>query len=106
MSPKGVEHYRYGYKDEFEFCASCIHQCRRKALSTAEYDDRPGCGTSTERVHSSMSPKGVEHVDWEPMAFGNAECIHQCRRKALSTNRRRSRGYSGRCAFINVAERR
>ena len=38
------------------------------------------------RVHSSMSPKGVEHKDkiakWVARVL---PCIHQCRRKALST---------------------
>ena len=59
MSPKGVEHeprIRRTLVREVE----CIHQCRRKALSTPD------------PIHSGRL-RAVR------------ECIHQCRRKALST---------------------
>ena len=38
--------------------ARCIHQCRRKALSTCS----AGIPFAGLRVHPSMSPKGVEHM--------------------------------------------
>ena len=60
------------------------------------------------RVHSSMSPKGVEHSKIIVPGVVAVWCIHQCRRKALSTAPDRSSPVvatdSG--AFINVAERR
>ena len=55
MSPKGVEH-----EIDFSFAGfpeTCIHQCRRKALSTGM---TVGCFLPC-MVHPSMSPKGVEH---------------------------------------------
>ena len=43
-------------------------------------------------VHPSMSPKGVEHaLDAYKMRIV-AQCIHQCRRKALSTYHQREVG--------------
>ena len=57
MSPKGVEHQFVDFSiDPGE---ECIHQCRRKALSTLNL--RP-CGLLVWLVHPSMSPKGVEHA--------------------------------------------
>ena len=40
----------------------------------------------THSVHPSMSPKGVEHREIRDAARKAKECIHQCRRKALSTS--------------------
>ena len=108
MSPKGVEHLKN--KATYQLAASwcihqcrrkalstpkqsetrrrlkqCIHQCRRKALSTAGPSQAPASG---DAVHSSMSPKGVEHARaiCHPCPSSGV-CIHQCRRKALSTER-------------------
>ena len=77
MSPKGVEH-------DFDIAITfgskkCIHQCRRKALSTRA----DTLAYPIDQVHSSMSPKGVEHAE-----------------DALVTEMRQP------SAFINVAERR
>ena len=77
MSPKGVEHKTSC--SGLTSTSSCIHQCRRKALSTSQ-----------QRLSSRTLPL----------------CIHQCRRKALSTRSCRRPG-TGQCgASINVAERR
>ena len=57
MSPKGVEH-RFAYV----------------------------LGWKREDVHPSMSPKGVEHANWRCSRPAPRKCIHQCRRKALSTH--------------------
>ena len=60
MSPKGVEHLVESI--EASDILACIHQCRRKALSTSL---RRGTTDSERPVHPSMSPKGVEHIqDW------------------------------------------
>ena len=58
MSPKGVEH-----EDDaivVDTYHMCIHQCRRKALSTQE--PTPHEPPQSFGVHPSMSPKGVEHA--------------------------------------------
>ena len=57
MSPKGVEH-------------------KSRARLAALNPD----------VHSSMSPKGVEHREALNATSEYVRCIHQCRRKALSTS--------------------
>ena len=62
--------------------------------------------TGLREVHSSMSPKGVEHEKMVEKMDGMMSCIHQCRRKALSTMVPPSNGILRRRAFINVAERR
>ena len=85
MSPKGVEHGPLLLL-AFQPHLVCIHQCRRKALSTravAVSPDREtdvmspkGVGSEGRRdhdcyVHPSMSPKGVEHLlrdQMEPLA--------------------------------------
>ena len=103
MSPKGVEHYN-GETPPLNR-RECIHQCRRKALSTQWW---PVCWPQRSAVHPSMSPKGVEH--YEMLSDGKArnldECIHQCRRKALSTSKSEHPRLGEVCASINVAERR
>ena len=105
MSPKGVEHVPRGPGPASP--TMCIHQCRRKALSTCGpgiAHHGPGkimcihqCrrkalstsirwwGPSIVCVHSSMSPKGVEHLSPATRDVDSMSCIHQCRRKALST---------------------
>ena len=88
----------------------CIHQCRRKALSTEieRLDDasRPctGCIHQCRRKALSTDVAWRESIE----LHRHRTCIHQCRRKALSTRRR----FLGQrvawllSAFINVAERR
>ena len=101
MSPKGVEHQVEGAKAQLEL--QCIHQCRRKALSTRLGTHRcsPRC------VHSSMSPKGVEHFS----AYGTPQAVLSTVHSSMSPkgvehtlNAPCARLIS--CAFINVAERR
>ena len=61
MSPKGVEHNVDFSTPPFK--GACIHQCRRKALSTLK--PLPPLLLKCS-VHPSMSPKGVEHVTHIP----------------------------------------
>ena len=83
MSPKGVEHLTIEVtQDDID---ECIHQCRRKALSTMV---NHLAGPRLD-VHPSMSPKGVEHLRRSEAAALTWLCIHQCRRKALSTGKGR-----------------
>ena len=79
MSPKGVEHSFSAPTTSIRI--TCIHQCRRKALSTSRIHD----AIRTATVHPSMSPKGVEHLLLKVVFVVMLMCIHQCRRKALST---------------------
>ena len=53
-----------------------------------------------------MSPKGVEHFNTAEVVLDGGVCIHQCRRKALSTLRGPLMLLLLRSASINVAERR
>ena len=77
MSPKGVEH-GFGWLKTVGKVA-CIHQCRRKALNT----NGTIYGGIVLCVHSSMSPKGVEHRWPRPPesgrkrtgAFINVDCM-------------------------------
>ena len=101
MSPKGVEHEYAKKKTDMD--RVCIHQCRRKALSTKT-------GTRefpNANVHSSMSPKGVEHASAQPRRECSTE-VHS----SMSPKGVEHSGYAWTatricaCAFINVAERR
>ena len=56
-------------------------------------------------MHPSMSPKGVEHSTAITPSLFLMTCIHQCRRKALSTRHTALRSAPSLRASINVAEK-
>ena len=81
MSPKGVEH-------TWEAGAPIRTDGVHPSMSPkgVEHRETAAAGlTIPPRVHPSMSPKGVEHNIERSRLTGRDSCIHQCRRKALST---------------------
>ena len=102
MSPKGVEHtIEIG---EWTHDGTCIHQCRRKALSTVQM--RPFVRPERQ-VHSSMSPKGVEHERIESDGLVLAKVHSSMSPKGVEHIRSGvAQLNTAMGAFINVAERR
>ena len=59
-------------------------------------------------VHSSMSPKGVEHMGTPSYQLEEISSVHSSMSPKGVEHMAREQGKrdSGKCAFINVAERR
>ena len=80
MSPKGVEHIEFHAISVI--VGACIHQCRRKALSTRSASGSPA---RPQRCIHQCRRKALSTCSGSTSTAREPWCIHQCRRKALST---------------------